>query len=316
MFDNKKDLYYEMYNKKIINFLQIPNLYLTHDICLLAIKRNDVNPEYLPKRFQTLEIWLEYAKTLYPINDSCDESLIKNNIPIKYRRQVFKLKNNYIKKENIKQSIKKVYPSVVMLEQQNGTLGSGFIYKKKDGYAYILTNHHVANGTSEYKTTIYNGEVLLSRLVGKDYDNDIAVLRTDASKVSGIVEFGNSETIEVGDDVFVIGSPLNTDNIGTVTKGIVSSVNRMFTLNNNSEIEAFQIDAAVNQGNSGGPVCNLRGNVVGVVFSKVSGEGIEGIGYAIPINKALEVANKLEENEFQFKESIKVKVKKKVKERK
>ena len=129
---------------------------------------------------------------------------------------MFKNRNIYLK-----DSIKKVYPSVVMLKQIKGVLGSGFIYKIKDEYAYILTNYHVVNGSYEYKTTIYNGETLVSKLVGKDYDNDIAVLRTDASKVSSIVKLGNSENLEVGDDVFAIGSPLNPDYIGTVTKGIV-----------------------------------------------------------------------------------------------
>lgn len=222
---------------------------------------------------------------------------------------MFKNRNIYLK-----DSIKKVYPSVVMLKQIKGVLGSGFIYKIKDEYAYILTNYHVVNGSYEYKTTIYNGETLVSKLVGKDYDNDIAVLRTDASKVSSIVKLGNSENLEVGDDVFAIGSPLNPDYIGTVTKGIVSSTNRILKLNKNFEISVIQTDAAINCGNSGGPLCTIDGKVVGMVSAKINSSGVEGMNFAIPINRALEIANKLEKKEFEYAEPIKIKVKRKVKE--
>ena len=172
---------------------------------------------------------------------------------------------------------------------QSAASGSGFIYSS-DGY--ILTNFHVIESASSIKVTLYDGTSYDAKLVGYDESNDIAVLKIDAENLTPVT-IGDSDNLNVGDSVIAIGNPLGELEF-TSTFGHVSALDRLITTEEGgSAINMFQIDAAVNSGNSGGPVYNTRGEVIGIVTAKYSSSGVEGLGFAIPINDAASIANDL-----------------------
>lgn len=171
--------------------------------------------------------------------------------------------------------------------------GSGFIITE-DGY--ILTNYHVIETAyqSNYAVTVmtHDGTRYDATIVGVEASNDIAVLKIDASGLTPAT-LGNSDSIAVGDEVCAVGNPLGELEF-TSTFGRVSALDRLITTEEGgSAINMFQIDAAVNSGNSGGPVYNTRGEVIGIVTAKYSSTGVEGLGFAIPINDAASIANDL-----------------------
>ncbi|MEG1790618.1 MAG: trypsin-like peptidase domain-containing protein [Oscillospiraceae bacterium] len=175
--------------------------------------------------------------------------------------------------------------------------GSGFVITK-DGY--IMTNFHVVEdayrGGYDVNVMLYTGEKYTASIVGFDKDNDVAVLKIDASNLSPVT-LGNSDSISVGDTVFAIGNPLG-ELAYTMTSGIVSATGRVISTDESTSVKMFQFDAAVNPGNSGGPVYDGNGQVVGVVTAKYSQSGVEGIGFAIPIADALSIANELISNGY------------------
>lgn len=171
--------------------------------------------------------------------------------------------------------------------------GSGF-FISEDGY--VLTNYHVIEYAAEFgnsvKVITHDGTEYPAALVGYDSDNDIAVLQIEATGLSAAV-LGNSDGIRVGDTVFAVGNPLGELQF-SMTTGSVSATNRLISTQKAAPaINMFQIDAAVNEGNSGGPVYDSTGEVVGIVTAKYSDEGIEGLGFAIPINDAVAIATDL-----------------------
>ena len=171
--------------------------------------------------------------------------------------------------------------------------GSGFIISE-DGY--ILTNYHVIEyadkGDNEATVILHDGTRYEATIVGTEESNDIAVLKIDATGLSPVT-LGNSDEIRVGDEVHPVGNPLGELEF-SMTNGHVSALNRVINTENGGDaINMFQIDAAVNPGNSGGPVYNAEGAVVGVVTAKYSSTGIEGLGFAIPINDAVHIAEDL-----------------------
>lgn len=174
--------------------------------------------------------------------------------------------------------------------------GSGFIITA-DGY--ILTNYHVISYAVQYDYDItvmtYDGTSYTAKIVGVDSANDIAVLKIDATGLTP-VEFGDSDTMSVGDTVYAVGNPLGELQF-SMTTGHISALDRTITTDESSvPINMFQIDAAVNSGNSGGPVYNDAGQVIGIVTAKYSDTGVEGLGFAIPVNDAVNIANELMEN--------------------
>ena len=176
--------------------------------------------------------------------------------------------------------------------------GTGFI-TTTDGY--ILTNYHVISYAAQYGYAVtvmtYDGTTYTAKIVGYDANNDIAVLKIDADGLTPVT-FGDSSGISVGDTVYAVGNPLGELEF-TMTTGHVSALDRTITTDESSvPINMFQIDAAVNEGNSGGPVYNAAGQVIGVVTAKYSSEGVEGLGFAIPVNDAVSIANELMENGF------------------
>lgn len=171
--------------------------------------------------------------------------------------------------------------------------GSGFI-ASSDGY--IITNYHVIQnayeGNFDINVMTHDGTKYIATVVGTEQDNDIAVLKIDAEGLNPVT-FGDSDELAVGDTVYAVGNPLGELEFSMST-GHVSAKDRAITTEESTTpINVFQIDAAVNSGNSGGPVYNTRGEVIGIVTAKYSSSGVEGLGFAIPINDAASIANDL-----------------------
>jgi putative serine protease PepD len=169
--------------------------------------------------------------------------------------------------------------------------GSGFVY---DANGNIVTNAHVVDGAGSISVKFWNGKTFSARLVGSDPSTDLAVLKVDAP-VSELfpLSLGDSSTLVVGDPVVAIGSPFGLE--GTVTSGIVSALHREMTSPNRFAIDnSIQTDAAINHGNSGGPLLNAQGKVVGVNSQIESNSGgNEGVGFAIPSNTVRSIASQL-----------------------
>lgn len=179
------------------------------------------------------------------------------------------------------------------LTSSSAVAGTGFIITS-DGY--IMTNYHVIEPAYEnnYKITVLfkDGTSYEASVAGFEEDGDIAVLKIDANDLSPVT-VGNSDNIAVGDSVFAIGHPLGELDF-SMTSGRVSALDRSITADRNSApINMFQFDAAINSGNSGGPVFNESGEVIGIATAKVGSSGVEGLGFAIPINDAADIANEL-----------------------
>ena len=198
---------------------------------------------------------------------------------------------------DLKNAINSVYEAAVYIEVTGNRVsssGSGFVYKTDDNYGYILTNYHVIDGGKKFVVTFSDGTDTEASLVSGDEYYDIAVLKLDKNKVKKVATLGDSSNIELGDTVFTVGAPLGKEYMGTITKGIVSGINRMVSVSNNYLMEVIQTDASINSGNSGGPICNIKGEVIGITSSKLVGEGVEGMGFAIPINSVNEILTNIE----------------------
>lgn len=205
---------------------------------------------------------------------------------------------------SISSSVDKVYDSTVAISHTlNGKLitGTGFIYKKKNGLAYIITNNHVIDGATEPDVEFTdNDKKIKAKIVGGDKYADIAVLTIPDKDEYKIVEIGDNEKLKLGDTIFTVGTPMGLSYKGTVTKGILSGKDRMVEVNVTGNaadyyMKVIQIDAAVNPGNSGGPLCDVSGNVIGVISLKIVENTVEGMGFAIPIEDALKYASLIEE---------------------
>lgn len=174
--------------------------------------------------------------------------------------------------------------------------GSGVIFKKENGKAYIITNNHVVEGASSLKVSLYDGTEVTAKLVGSDSLTDLAVLQISDDHVTKVANFGDSSDLRTGETVIAIGDPLGKDLSRTVTQGIVSGVDRtvsMTTSAGETSINVIQTDAAINPGNSGGPLLNTDGKIVGINSMKISEDDVEGIGFAIPSNDVKPIAEEL-----------------------
>lgn len=193
---------------------------------------------------------------------------------------------------------KKVSPAVVgvsvksmvrdnysVITEQDG-IGSGFIINEE---GYIITNYHVISGAQQVKVILSDGTEVNAKVVNYDSEQDIAVVKiTDNIKVPGVVELGDSSQVQSGEDVIAIGNPLGKEFSSSVTKGIVSNANRKLETDAGKQVDYIQTDAAISPGNSGGPLINSNGQVIGINAAKKVGEGVEGIGFSIPINTVKE----------------------------
>lgn len=196
-------------------------------------------------------------------------------------------------KQTVGVSLESTRANIFGQQSSSAVAGTGFIITS-DGY--IMTNYHVIESAqkSEHKIQVLfkDKSSFEAKIVGFDEDNDVAVLKIDASDLSP-VSIGNSDDIAVGDSVFAIGNPLGELDF-SMTSGRVSALDRSITIERNgTAINMFQFDAAINSGNSGGPVYNESGEVIGIATAKVGSSGVEGLGFAIPINDAADIANEL-----------------------
>lgn len=185
---------------------------------------------------------------------------------------------------------------------QESSEGSGVIYKKTDGSAFIVTNNHVITGAAKIQVMLHSGKKVTATLVGKDAMTDLAVLKIDGTDVTTTAQFGDSSKITVGENVLAIGSPLGSEYASSVTQGIISAKKRLVEATsengqNYGGSTVIQTDAAINPGNSGGPLINFAGQVIGINSMKLStsssGTSVEGMGFAIPSDQVVDIVNKL-----------------------
>ena len=168
--------------------------------------------------------------------------------------------------------------------------GSGVIVRK-DGY--IATNYHVIQGANKVEVTLHNGDTYSAQIIGSDPANDIAVIKIDAKDLT-IATIGDSSTVDVGDLAVAIGNPLGQLG-GTATTGIISALDRTLDVEGTT-LTLMQTDAAINGGNSGGGLFNNKGELIGIVESKASAVGVEGLAFALPINTVSPIINDFIEN--------------------
>ena len=184
---------------------------------------------------------------------------------------------------------------------QTASEGSGVIYKKSGNSAYIVTNNHVVKGSNALQVILSNGRKVDASLVGSDSATDLAVLKINSANVKTVAEFGNSNSIAAGQDVLAIGSPMGSEYANTVTKGIISAKSRTLKSGTDGTLTSvIQTDAAINSGNSGGPLINVAGQVIGINSMKLAGSSdgssVEGMGFAIPSNEVVKIINQLIKN--------------------
>ena len=211
---------------------------------------------------------------------------------------------NYTINENsISGAVDKIYDATVTVATYKDgkavSTGTGFVYKKEGSTAYIMTNNHVISGGDSAKVIFSDGTSADTQILGGETYSDIAV-----------ATLGNTDKIKLGDTTFAVGAPLGDTYSGTVTKGILSGKDRLVAVsfsgsNSDYYMKVLQTDAALNPGNSGGPLCNVNGEVIGVTSLKLTEEktssttsySVEGMGFAIPIEDALSYAGIIEKGE-------------------
>lgn len=206
----------------------------------------------------------------------------------------------------IADAVEKLYDAVVVVgafkNDKLASSGTGFIYKTEGNKAYIITNAHVVTGATKVEVMFTNRKSFEVKLVGQDVYADIAVLSIDKDKIISVAKLGSSEKARLGDTLFTIGAPLDSEYSWTITRGVLSGKDRLVEVSTGNSgvanwvMSVLQTDAAINSGNSGGPIANSNGEVIGVTNMKLVSSGIEGIGFAIPIEDALNYANQLAEN--------------------
>lgn len=205
-------------------------------------------------------------------------------------------KNVTIDDTGIADAVEKVYDSVVVVENYvNGSLyatGSGFVYKTDKSYGYILTNSHVITNATSIKLGFTNDKKADATVVGVDEYSDIALLKVAKKYIIQVAEIGNNDKMRVGDTTFAVGTPLDAKAYSwSVTRGILSGKDRVVS-SGSSYMTVLQTDTPINSGNSGGPLCNANGEVIGITNMKLASDQIEGMGFAIPIETATSYADK------------------------
>jgi len=204
----------------------------------------------------------------------------------------------------IAEGVQNIYDAVVVVKTYTRdnlvATGTGFIYKHDGNKYYLLTNYHVISGGDNVGVQMSNGEEYKVEVKGGDKYADIAVLVYSANVDLKVATIASSEEARVGDTVFAIGAPLDSEVYSwSVTRGVLSGKDRLVevsTSNNSTSdwiMRVMQTDAAINSGNSGGPLCNASGEIIGVTNMKLVNSGVEGMGFAIPIEDALKYANAL-----------------------
>ena len=184
---------------------------------------------------------------------------------------------------------------------RNAVSGSGFVISSNATSSYIVTNYHVINNVQDIKVFFANGDSYDATLVGGEQENDIAVLRVEQGNLQ-TVTLGDSDALNVGEEVYAIGNPLGELTF-TFTGGYVSAKDRSVTMSDGTVMNMLQTDTAINSGNSGGPLFNEYGQVIGIVSAKLSSSSsseasVEGLGFAIPINDVRDMITSIIENGY------------------
>lgn len=213
--------------------------------------------------------------------------------------QIFKLTGDSMSEDEIIRMLERVSKSVVNVNTLRvfqdffyqiipvKGIGSGFIFDER---GYILTNYHVVEGAERIIVTLTDGRTFEAKFVGGYVGLDIAILKIEADKLVA-TDLGDSDKVKVGQRVFAIGNPFGLAGGPTVTSGIISAVKRTIYSERGIFRDLIQTDAAINPGNSGGPLVNVNGEVIGINTAIIP--FAQGIGFAIPINAAKEVANEI-----------------------
>lgn len=181
----------------------------------------------------------------------------------------------------------------------NGT-GSGVIYKTEGETAYVVTNNHVISGADAVEVLLKDGTKIEADIVGSDVWTDLAVLAISSKDINTVAEFGDSDSLNVGEPAIAIGSPLGTEFATSVTQGIISATERTVETDINGDglvdwdVTAIQTDASINPGNSGGALINIAGKVIGINSMKIASSNVEGMGFAIPSNDVVNIIAELE----------------------
>lgn len=237
---------------------------------------------------------------MYEYKEKTSKTVTKNRV----------ISQNTVTEEAMEDAIDKIYDAVLCIEVLNdsgeaASTGTGFVYEKDDKYGYVLTNAHVVSGGTNVQGMLSNNEKVKLTILGTDTYTDIAVLRMDAKDVLKVASIGTSKNTKIGNTVFTVGSPLGSSYAGTVTKGILSGKDRLIETSTSTNglssesytVKVLQTDAAISPGNSGGPLVNLAGDVIGITSLKLVDEKVEGMGFAIPIEDVLTYVDTLEKGE-------------------
>lgn len=228
--------------------------------------------------------------------DNKTSAAVKEKTPVGTEQQLSAARNT-----PIVAAAKKVGPAVVGITNkayvrdffnrvqltERGT-GSGVIYDKA---GYIATNNHVVEGASEIIVSLPDGRTVKGKVLGADAVTDLAVVKINLDNLP-VAEFGDSDTLQVGEPAIAIGNPLGMEFRGSVTAGVISALNRSIEIGER-KFNLIQTDAAINPGNSGGALVNADGEVVGINSAKIAVSGVEGIGFAIPVNTAKPILDEL-----------------------
>lgn len=191
------------------------------------------------------------------------------------------------------------------VEREVKMSGSGVILEKTKDYLYMITNHHVIDGAKDLSVTFSDDKTYKAEVVKYDENNDIAIIRVRIKDLSEStlaeikpIKIGDSNSLEIGESVVAIGNALGYGQ--SVTTGVVSAVNRNFAPKESLDTKTYiQTDAAINPGNSGGALLNMKGELVGINTAKIASSSIEGMGYAIPMARVLELIKGAKIEEFQ-----------------
>lgn len=187
--------------------------------------------------------------------------------------------------------------------KSDNEIGSGVVYKKVDDSIFILTNSHVVGDKKTQRILYDDSKETTGKVIGKDKYSDIAVVKADVEKDSDVkaIQIGDSNQLQLAEPVITVGNPLGADFKGSISNGVVSGLNRNVPVDIDKDqkydvlTRAFQIDAPVNPGNSGGAVVDQNGKLVGIVSLKIDMPAVEGMAFAIPVNQAVKLAKQLEE---------------------
>ncbi|TXK77719.1 S1C family serine protease [Paenibacillus sp. N3.4] len=211
--------------------------------------------------------------------------------------------------DSVVAATEKIKPTVVSVisakkddkGQETGIgIGSGVIFGRSGDKVRIVTNNHVVESGNQFEIVNFQGEHRKATLIGRDRITDLAVLEADGKDIKALAEFGDSDILRAGETAIAVGNPLGLGFSPTVTQGIISSPKRTIPVSLSRdggdydwEMDVIQTDAAINQGNSGGPLVNIEGKVIGINSMKISDTGVEGLGFAIPINSVKPIIDSL-----------------------